>query len=226
MSRFASLLSTTLLLLICGCSEKAEITNLEEFFTVRVAEHVYNIPFEYNPSVDNHIASDLRDLQRGGVGALVNPLSAQHTLFRTKGAERAGVSSLAIQISARQNSPLTEPQLAKKIDVESIESVSVTGPIPGDDDPNSIYRSYELSADFQFADGRSKSVPFRCRGADEFGEIEGQTLFNCKLGLITDDKTGLLLRLGPYEDPDFIRKDISFALSCLLTLREGKQYCQ
>jgi len=226
MSRFASLLSTTLLLLICGCSEKAKIAKLEEYFAIRVAEHVYSVPFEYNPSADDFIANDLRDMQRGGVGVLASPLDARHILFRTKGAERAGVSSLAIQIYARQDPPLTERQLTKKIDAESIKTVSVTGPVPGGDDPNSIYRRYELSADFQFVDGSAKSVPFRCQGEDGFGEIPGRTIIGCHLGLVIDENTGVLLRLGPYEDSDLVQKDISFALSCLLSLRQGEQSCR
>lgn len=226
MSRFASLLSTTLLLLICGCSGKGEMTDLEDYFTVRVAEHVYNIPFEYDPYAGNLIADDLRDLQRAGSGVRSNPYYAQQISFRTTGGERAGVSSLGVQIYDLQESKLAEHRVVQRIDVESVDTVSVTGPIPGDDDPNSVYRDYGLGAEFEFVDGRVKSVPFDCQGGDGFGEVAGETIFGCYLGLVVDEETGLLLRLGPSEDPDLIRKDISFALDCLLSLRQGEQSCQ
>lgn len=221
-----ALLLTTLCFLLGSCGADLNESNLEERATVRLAGQVYGVPFEYNPSADDFIANDLRDLQRGGVAVVGNPLDAQHMLFRTIGGERAGVISVGIQIRELQDTSRSERQLKKEVNVESVESISVAGPIPGDDDPNSIHRRYELSADFHFADGSTKSVPFRCQGADGFDEVEGQTLFGCKLGLITDDKTGVLLRLGPYEDLDLIRKDISFALSCLLTLRDVAQECR
>jgi len=213
--------------LVIGCEQGgASRDTVNENFAIRVAGYVYSVPLEYRPYAGNLIADDLRDLQRGGVGVAGNPLDAQKIRFRTRGNERTGVGSISIQISARQNFPLTGRQMAKKVDVENIKAIVVRGPIPGDDDPNSIYRMYKLSADFEFADGRAKSVPFDCQGGDGFGEVLGETIFGCHLGLVVDENTGLLLRLGPYEDPELIKNDISFALSCLLALRQVERKCQ
>lgn len=226
MSKPAALLLTTACLLVSSCSGETENENLKERFAFRVSEQVYSVPFEYKPYAGNLIAGDLHDLQRRGVGVAGNPFEAQQISFRTNGEERAGVSSLSMQIYGLKSSELTERQMAREVDVESVKAISVTEPIPGDDDPNSVYRLYEVSADFELADGRFKSVPFDCQGGDGFGEVIGETIFGCYLGLVVDKNTGLLLRLGPYEDPGLIKEDISFALSCLLTLRQGEQQCQ
>lgn len=204
-----------------GCSSQGDVViPAGELLSVRIGEETFQIPFEHQPYVSEMVAKDLYKQKLSGIGTQAVPAVAREVTFSVVENKTGEQDALSVTILEFNNPSIATMQQASIVDFRRFASLEILGPRVGLDDPKSIYRTYHFTAEIQFIDGQKPSIPFRCRGADEFGSDADKAIFGCYIGFPISDKLALQMRVDPGADPAKLRELIRLGVTTTASMQD------
>ncbi|MBV7267544.1 hypothetical protein [Erythrobacter ani] len=205
---------------LSGCSKPINVVIPEgEMLSVMVGPATFQVPFEYEPYIGEMVARDLYQKKLLGVGTQADPIVAQSVSITVVD---DGLSGLSLSILETSDLVPFEEQPVP-LDFSKFESLKVRGPTPGPDDPNSIYREYNFSAQAEFSDGQMKHMPFACRSSDDFEPGPDSPIFGCYISFSISNELGLSMRVDPGDDLAKLGELIRVAMKTMASMQHGNE---